>query len=265
VPVKKPAIPARVGRPCRKCKSTDTFIEGAPPGAAFQVCRACKNRLHVCGAQRQNRDRGECCHKIPLDGRDRCKQHGGASPGRPIIHGRRSKYLPARLLERVEDGLNDTNLISLGEDVALMDALISEECENLGEDKPAELWKKARTLFAVYSGKKDDDDPKERAAGTAAYWELKETLENGNGIYERIARIVTLTEQKRKLSESELKRLVAAKQFVSVQELTIFVARLQALISETVKEPSERAKLAAGIIGMFRDSTRAGNQENRPE
>lgn len=167
-------------------------------------------------------------------------------------------------MERVEDGLNDTNLISLGEDVALMDALISEECENLGEDKPAELWKKARTLFAVYDGGKESEGEGLRDAMTA-YYALKETLESGNGVYERIGRIMAYTEQKRKLSESELKRLVAAKQFVSVQELTIFVARLQALISETVKEPSERAKLAAGIIGMFRDSTRAGNQENRPE
>lgn len=202
---------------------------------------------------------------MPLEGRDRCKQHGGASPGRPIIHGRRSKYLPARLLERVEDGLTDTNLISLTEDVALMDALICEECENLGEDKPAELWKQAARQFSDYQNKKDADDPKERAAGMAAYWALKETLENGNGVYERIGRIVNLTEQKRKLSESELKRLVAAKQFVTVQELTIFVARLQNLIIESVKDPSERAKLASGIIGMFRDSTRAGYTENRPE
>jgi hypothetical protein len=167
-------------------------------------------------------------------------------------------------LERVEDGLNDTNLISLGEDVALMDALISEECENLGEDKPAELWKKARTLFAIYDGGKDSEAEGLRDALTA-YYALKETLESGNGVYERIGRIMAYTEQKRKLSESELKRLVAAKQFVTVQELTIFVARLQTLISETVKEPSERAKLATGIIGMFRESTRAGNTENRPE
>lgn len=189
----------------------------------------------------------------------RCKLHGGMSTGRPLIHGRRSKFLPRRLAERVEEGLSDSNLISVIEDVALMDALISEEAENLGEDKPAELWRLAAKLIVAYDAGRNSTDPIEKALAMSAYIELKDILIRGNGLYERIGRIMTMTEQKRKLSETEMKRLVHLKQFVSVTELAVFAARLQALITDTVKDKKERDALALGIIELFRPESGFGD------
>lgn len=174
------------------------------------------------------------------------------STGRPVIHGRRSKFLPKRLAERVEEGLVDPNLISVLEDVALFDAMISEEAENLGEDKPAELWLRALRLFREYDDYKSSADPVARALAASTYSQLKEILERGNGVYERIARIVILTEQKRKLSETEMKRLVHLKQFVTATELAVFGARLQSLILEKVKDPHVRNELSRGIMELFR-------------
>ena len=188
----------------------------------------------------------------------RCKLHGGMSTGRPLIHGRRSKFLPRRLAERVEEGISDPNLISVLEDVALIDALISEECENLGEDKPAELWTEATELFQTYDRLRAGS-VEERAKAAGAYIGLKAILEKGEGLYRRIGRIMTMTEQKRKLSETEMKRLVHLKQFVSVVELAVFAAKLQALISETVKDKKERDALALGIIELFRPNPSEGD------
>ena len=188
----------------------------------------------------------------------RCKLHGGMSTGRPLIHGRRSKFLPRRLAERVEEGISDPNLISVLEDVALIDALISEECENLGEDKPAELWTEATELFQTYDRLRAGS-VEERAKAAGAYIGLKAILEKGEGLYRRIGRIMTMAEQKRKLSETEMKRLVHLKQFVSVVELAVFAAKLQALISETVKDKKERDALALGIIELFRPNPSEGD------
>ena len=188
----------------------------------------------------------------------RCKLHGGMSTGRPLIHGRRSKFLPRRLAERVEEGISDPNLISVLEDVALIDALISEECENLGEDKPAELWTEATELFQTYDRLRAGS-VEERAKAAGAYIGLKAILEKGEGLYRRIGRIMTMAEKKRKLSETEMKRLVHLKQFVSVVELAVFAAKLQALISETVKDKKERDALALGIIELFRPNPSEGD------
>ena len=180
------------------------------------------------------------------------------STGRPLIHGRRSKFLPRRLAERVEEGISDPNLISVLEDVALIDALISEECENLGEDKPAELWTEATELFQTYDRLRAGS-VEERAKAAGAYIGLKAILEKGEGLYRRIGRIMTMAEQKRKLSETEMKRLVHLKQFVSVVELAVFAAKLQALISETVKDKKDRDALALGIIELFRPNPSEGD------
>ena len=232
---------------CRKCKSTNVFVEGKPPLQAFQVCRECGYRLQVCGAK--NRSGGPCLRSVMDNGR--CKLHGGAATGRPIIHGRRSKFLPVRLAERVADGMSDPNLISVLEDVALIDALIADECQGLGEDTPAQLWAKASEV--AYSMKLNlvTEDFNQLAKQVEI---LIQIMNNGEGIYQRISRILNMTEQKRKLSETEMKRLVHLKQFITATELAVIGAQLLTLINENVKDSKERDRIAAGLVSLFRPS-----------
>jgi len=79
-------------------------------------------------------------------------------------------------------------------------------------------------------------------------------MTNGEGIYQRINRILLMTEQKRKLSETEMKRLVHLKQFITATELAVIGAQLLTLINENVKDSNERARIAAGLINLFRPS-----------
>lgn len=232
---------------CRYCKSTNVVVEGKPPGQAFQVCQDCKRSLQVCGAK--NRQGGPCLRTVMENGR--CKLHGGASTGRPLIHGRRSKFMPVRLSERVEEGMSDPNLISVIEDIALVDALIADECQGLGEDTPAQLWAKASGVaYAMKLSLVTEDFGKLTGQVDA----LIQVMTNGEGIYQRINRILLMTEQKRKLSETEMKRLVHLKQFITATELAVIGAQLLTLINENVKDSNERARIAAGLINLFRPS-----------
>lgn len=44
--------------------------------------------------------------------------------GRPLVHGRRSKFLPKRLTDLYREALEDPNLVALEQDIALLDTLI---------------------------------------------------------------------------------------------------------------------------------------------
>ena len=68
-----------------------------------------------CGAKCRD---GHSCKGKPM-ANGRCRMHGGAATGRPIIHGRYSKSLPADLKDRYEYFKADPDILSLKPEIAL--------------------------------------------------------------------------------------------------------------------------------------------------
>lgn len=216
----------------------------------FAECLDCYHRWQICGAkQKAAARRGELvkCSGKPMPN-GRCRMHGGNSVGAPLTaQGRRSKYLPVRLLERVTEALDDPDLVALTADIALMDALITERTSELGENTRAELWGRAGVVIdsitedCIY----DPDSMMHKMA------ELAEIVENGKGIESRIREIINLTEQKRKLADTEVKRMGVLNQFVSARELAAFTGRILEAIETTVKDRSERQRLGVKIASLL--------------
>src|ERR1051326_2633693 len=92
------------------------------------------DEMAVCGAQLRRKP-GVYCRKQAMQGRNRCRLHGGASlrgvahPGAKDL--RYSKDLPADLKRRYEEAQRDPNLIELRAETALIDALIAEQLKEL--------------------------------------------------------------------------------------------------------------------------------------
>jgi hypothetical protein len=81
----------------------------------------------------------------------RCRLHGGAAP-RGVGHyafstGRHSRYLPTRLASRYQQALSDPDLLSLRDEVALLDTRISTVVEALEAGESAEGWAEIRGLI----------------------------------------------------------------------------------------------------------------------
>jgi hypothetical protein len=90
----------------------------------------------ICGA---NKKRGAgICRSIPMKN-GRCRVHGGATPGGMALpqykHGRYSKYLPTGLADKYNEALLDTELVTLRDDIALVDSQIQERMEQ-GKENP---------------------------------------------------------------------------------------------------------------------------------
>jgi hypothetical protein len=64
----------------------------------------------------------------------RCRLHGGRNiddkrpnlPGRPIVHGMRSKYARTKLSDKIQEFMEDQDFLSLREEIALMRSLLDE-------------------------------------------------------------------------------------------------------------------------------------------
>jgi hypothetical protein len=83
-----------------------------------------------------------------MRGRGVCLAHGGKTPrGAASPHfktGRYSRSLPGHLVALYEQALNDPTLLSLRDEIALIDTMIGETLSQLTEDMP---WEKEREIF----------------------------------------------------------------------------------------------------------------------
>ncbi|MBU0478760.1 hypothetical protein KKC91_09375 [bacterium] len=75
------------------------------------------------------------CQRYAIKGKDKCYQHGGATP---IKHGLYSKYRQSTNANRIEENLQDKNLLNLRNQIALIVTLIQNYLEKF-EDMPKEL------------------------------------------------------------------------------------------------------------------------------
>jgi hypothetical protein len=96
----------------------------------------------TCGAKTRS---GEPCKGIPM-ANGRCRMHGG-NAGRPIIHGRYSKHIPAQIQAKIDDFKD-------GDPFDLLDELSAQ-----------------RALFAEYLGRFEGDYPlQEQNIDTMVRW-----------------------------------------------------------------------------------------------
>src|SRR5262249_44606649 len=87
----------------------------------------------VCGAKKRD---GTPCQARPYPN-GRCRVHGGATPGgfasANFKHGKYSRFLPRGLTDAYEAALRDPELLSLREDVALLESRIVELLKRIKE------------------------------------------------------------------------------------------------------------------------------------
>jgi hypothetical protein len=176
----------------------------------------------------------------------RCSKHGGkslagiASP--TFKTGRHSKYLPARLQERYAASVADPELLALREDIALLDARLGELLERVDTGESESLWLRLDEAWSAYERLPDASPKKSEARGLVAW-----LIRTGATDYAAWGEIQAIVEQRRKLSESEQKRLVAMQQLITTEQAMLFVAAVMDAARQTVTNRNDLAAFAARV------------------
>lgn len=197
-----------------------------------------------CGATTRN---GTPC-KTRAMSNGRCRMHGGQArsgiASGTFKDGRYSKYIPSRLAARYQDAADDPTLLQLGHDVALVDARLADLLGRVDSGESGSLWRAVQQAFTQYSlvkGGKDD------AKGFAA---LESAIEAGTNDYAAWSEISSLLEQRRKLVESERKRLIEMQNTLTVTQVMNLMGALAGIVKRHVSDPAILTHIQTELIQL---------------
>lgn len=198
----------------------------------------------ICGAKTRS---GKPCTQRPM-ANGRCRMHGGKSlPGiaNPAFrHGRYSKAMPARLLERFDASLQDPELLALRADISLVDARLSDVLGRVDTGEAGHLWS---GIFSAWQGFKQAHASRDRDKIAEALSEVDALIGRGAADYAAWREVMALIEQRRKLVESEQKRMVAMQQMITAEQAMTLIATIAESVRKNVRDRDALAAIQADI------------------
>lgn len=198
----------------------------------------------ICGALTNKK---KMCQKKPMEN-GRCRNHGGASPkglDHPRTkHGGYSKYLPDALKDKYKEATTNEELLSLKDEMALVTTRLYELAEMVdeagGKKKYAEIvdlwrrWHKAKSMDSKNARyiKQDLD-------------EAIEHIEKDLQIWDEVTNLVNM---KRKLVDSEQRKLNNLQQYVPTEKVMLFIGAVMDVVSNEIE----------GLEGVMMDEEMVG-------
>jgi hypothetical protein len=204
------------------------------------------------------------CHKSPLIN-GRCMWHGGkslAGPASPrYIHGRNSRYpfikvpemskydgaLSSNLQEAYLRSLNDDNRLALDNEMAVIDARLIDLMKRIDVDMSRTTWEDAKNAVESLAVAARTGDQRVAAEKLA---QLRSLFAHGNQDFELWEAYLKATEQRRKLVETEQKRLVLAQQTMTSQQAMTFLNNIVAVIKIHVSDPIILSAIARDVARL---------------
>lgn len=192
-----------------------------------------------CGAKLRASDPPRYCKQFPLKDRQRCKLHGGTSLAGPAAPGWRtgaaSKYLPKGLVASFEASMQDPDLLALDRDISVVQARIEATLGQL-RDGGNEGWSAVRKAVEAVDAATTGTD---KAAAAVA---LVAVVRKGLDAQDLWTDLERLTEQKRRLVDTERRRIEAAQQALTTERATALITYVLESLKRNVRD---RAALVA--------------------
>lgn len=232
------------------------------PESAINYTDWVAKRIHpvtgqpICGAKLRGPNKyGEAvCTKQPVEGTARCRMHGGESPrglaSPHYKHGQRSKYakvLGGQLLEHYEQALSNKDLLSLSNELALLDARIMEVLGTVDAGANARLWVQLQTATENFEAAREASD-----AQRVAYYmnSMIRLINRGVSESSKWMEVVGLIEQRRKLAESERRLRETMQNFATAEQMMLMVQQISVLVKDNVTDPDALRAISEGLIRL---------------
>ncbi len=215
----------------------------------------------ICGSRT---NKGKTCQSTFVYKNGRCRMHGGkalsgtASP--TFKHGKYSKYLPTRMLAAYEEFSKDPDYLALRDDIVLVNARITDLLSRVDAGEAGRVWQQAqKTWFDLRAAVNSGDETQQRK-----YVSLMDSLiGRGGKEWATWGEIFGLMEQKRKLAETERKRIVDAEQMLTTEHALMLVGAITGIIKAHIKDPVLMGKIATDIRNLTSEDSRIQPMANR--
>lgn len=203
----------------------------------------------ACGAK--TRTGGVCQQPAMTNGR--CRLHGGKTPrgfnSPNLKHGRYSKDLPTRLAAAYQDAADDPELLSVRQDIELIDAMIRASFSDLEAGENPKAWEEARKLVSRANAGYMNENYGQLAD---ALLELRLLIESRQNYYAAEGALRDKLEQRRRMVETEQKINLQAERAIGVDQLMLLMGAVLNVIMEVVKDRDQRHQIASGIERIIR-------------
>jgi hypothetical protein len=206
----------------------------------------------ICGAKRKNAE-GKVCQKSPAKGRTRCRFHGGASlsgiASPTFKHGRYSKVLPTGLRKKFEEAGKDPLLLSHEPELKLLDVKISDLIGELGQGGGLEATAELQKAWKEFQAAKLAGDETRVATCIST---MNGIFQRGKSVADIWQQILDCIEARRKILESESKRLKEQGQTMGVEQLLAIIEYIVDVIRQSVLKYADRdtaSKILSKVTG----------------
>lgn len=203
----------------------------------------------------------ERCKRWATPGREVCRMHGGrtlmglAAPR--LKTGRYSKFLPTRLAADYERAAHDPELLALSHELAVVDVRIKDLLSRVDTGEAGEVWHHARAAWHTFKHAQAEDRPLMQARAAV---QLDRLLEQAVGDYTAWHEIIQLIEQRRKLVESEAKRLVAMQEMMTKEQAMLWLGTLVAILKRHITDRETLQKISLDLSALVSHRSGTGGE-----
>lgn len=198
--------------------------------------------------QAWGRQKGCQCMASPMRGKRTCRQHGGKSPGgiasASWVHGRQSKYLPKRLQESYQESISDKELLALRHEISVIDARIVDLFKRVDIGESGHLWLRSKEVLLQLRKALVSQDSKKVSE---AIVELDDLIRKGSTDYGAWSEIENGIELRRRLVETERKRLVDMQQMITAEQAAAYLSAITLAVRENVSDPTILSRIQASF------------------
>jgi len=141
--------------------------------------------------------------------------------------------LPGHLIGRYEKARADPELLALRDEIALVDVRLAELLQRLETGESPGGWAQLRGVYGNLERAQSNNDVQ---GITTALQKFESIIEEGGQEDVTWGQTIALLDQRRKLVESERKRLVEMQQMLTTEQALALLARIQQVILDNVDD-----------------------------
>jgi hypothetical protein len=181
-----------------------------------------------------------------------CRVHGGKTPrGIASPHyktGRYSRSIPARLADRYEESRNDPRLLDLQDEIGLLDARLTDLLARVDTGESGAIWRDLMQQRSELLAAKRANDIKAQAEAIGAILDL---ISKGHADYRAWGEVHTVLEQRKRLAESERKRMIEMQQMITSERAMALLGAVVGVVREHVQDRSVLNAISTGIDNLL--------------